>query len=311
MGLRKLIDNVYIIPGFANIGVINVPEEGQNNIYLIDSGPDREYAIKICQMLDKKFPGGYKIKAVINTHGHADHTGGNHYFQSECGAEIWIPQKEAYLVHNLNSHVNVIWGGDAIPEVSRVYGGKESYTPTKLIKPEQCIRLYNNTWVEIADLRGHCIQQIGIIYKGSEGHQVFFTGDAFLGIDELLKVKVSYHTYPVTALKTLVWLQQQKADFFVPSHGMVPADDDEYFETTQLNIIYMKSNADYLLEKIKEEDLTTEELVAKSIMHFKIRVKVLNYALIHSTIKSLLSELYEQDLIGIEYREGYFYWTSK
>ena len=73
----------------------------------------------------------------------------------------------------------------------------------------------------------------------------------------------------------------------------------------------MKSNADYLLEKIKEEDLTTEELVAKSIMHFKIRVKVLNYALIHSTIKSLLSELYEQDLIGIEYREGYFYWTSK
>ena len=51
MAHRKLFENVYFIPGFTNVGVINAPSGKKNHIYLIDTGTDRHYAEEILKEL--------------------------------------------------------------------------------------------------------------------------------------------------------------------------------------------------------------------------------------------------------------------
>lgn len=90
MAHRKLFENVYFIPGFTNVGVINAPSGKKNHIYLIDTGTDRHYAEEILKELFVIFPDGFSIRAVINTHGHSDHVGGNAFLQATHSAEVWI-----------------------------------------------------------------------------------------------------------------------------------------------------------------------------------------------------------------------------
>ena len=52
----KLINNVYYIPGFTNVGVINAPVGNVNHLYIIDSGRDPEDGELLWAEFEKEFP---------------------------------------------------------------------------------------------------------------------------------------------------------------------------------------------------------------------------------------------------------------
>ena len=87
--MEKIAENIYIIPGPTNVGVIT---DFQNQIYLIDSGTSNGDAERIKEELDKTFS-NYTLKAIINTHSHADHAGGNAFFKEKTGCKIFIQKK--------------------------------------------------------------------------------------------------------------------------------------------------------------------------------------------------------------------------
>lgn len=310
MSHRKLLENVYFIPGFTNIGLIKSTFNGENCIYLIDSGPDRNAAQEIEEELKKMFPEGYKISAVINTHGHSDHVGGNNFFQTNYDCQILIPEKEEAISKNLCSNINYIWGGKAIPELTIWYSLKEGFKATKFIKAGDEIKLSDGAKISFTKLYGHSIEQLGVLYTSKEGKTVFFTGDAYLGLDELCKSKISFQEQTYTALKTMKELLTMKCDFFVQSHGIVPATDDEVQETVSANIRALEKTIAYIKYLLNKKNHTTETIVSKIINKFSIGVKAVNYALIYSTTKSLLSELHEENEINIKLKEGFFYWSK-
>ncbi len=86
MNAKKITGNVFYIPGATNVGVIAVNgKRGSKakDIYLVDSGGDSEDAERIFSELNELFPaesGGFNLVAIINTHSHADHCGGNNFF---------------------------------------------------------------------------------------------------------------------------------------------------------------------------------------------------------------------------------------
>lgn len=323
MKVRKITENVYFFPGFTNVGAINArtskkengnlsskSPETENHIYLIDSGTDRKDAENIISSLESIFPEGFKIEAVINTHGHSDHVGGNGWLQKNLNAEIWIPERETPIASNFCSNVNYIWGGDALPELKMWFSLKETFSPSRFIKPGEKIILPDKSELTFIELYGHSLAQIGIQHKSADGKKVLFTGDAYLGLDELFKSKISFQEEPLKALSTMKSLLDINADFFIQSHGMLPATRDEVKETISANIRSLEKTIAYINYILDKKPLTTEIITAKIINKFRIYVKTVNFTLVYSTIKSLLSELYAENRIGVKIKEGFLYWTK-
>ena len=76
----ELSSGVYVIPATTNVGVIINENNSSNNssieVYLIDSGCteiDGEYVLDVLKAFFEQQGQSFTIKALITTHGHADH----------------------------------------------------------------------------------------------------------------------------------------------------------------------------------------------------------------------------------------------
>ena len=90
--LKQLSGNTYYIPGPVNIGVVI----NADVCLVIDTGLDKKSGKQILRCLQQA---GLQVKAIINTHSHADHCGGNHPLR-QAGAIICTSQLEKALIEN-------------------------------------------------------------------------------------------------------------------------------------------------------------------------------------------------------------------
>ncbi len=79
---------------------------------LIDTGASdtpREYIEPALRSLDLTLD---DIDVILNTHGHQDHMGGNHALLSKIEAQVYMHQDDAFLVEDLEAHMDYIWHAD-------------------------------------------------------------------------------------------------------------------------------------------------------------------------------------------------------
>ena len=89
--MTELIPGIFVISGITNVGVIT--DSKKSEIYLVDTGRTEEQAAQVLEALENHFgpltsPASdrkYTIKAIYNTHAHADHTGADAFFQIKTG----------------------------------------------------------------------------------------------------------------------------------------------------------------------------------------------------------------------------------
>ncbi|HSB77475.1 MAG TPA: MBL fold metallo-hydrolase [Candidatus Methylomirabilis sp.] len=93
MGLEPIAGAAYYLPGRVNIGVL----VGEGQAAFIDTGLDESAARKAVQAADQA---GLRVSAVINTHAHADHCGGNAFVKKRTGALIYAPPVEAAFIQH-------------------------------------------------------------------------------------------------------------------------------------------------------------------------------------------------------------------
>ena len=86
--LIQLSAHDYYIDCPAKIGLIR---SGERDVVLIDSGSDKDAGKKVYRILESK---GWSLKAIFNTHSHADHIGGNHFLQGKTGCKIYAKGME-------------------------------------------------------------------------------------------------------------------------------------------------------------------------------------------------------------------------
>lgn len=151
---------------------------------------------------------------VINTHGHYDHTRGNHYFetvyQSTADAEVYAEYNTTKKVQEKMEEVSPLIQFILSGENKTIYN-----TPIKkevLPLPESGSFDFSGRQLEIIDLPGHTPGSIGLVDDATKS---VFVGDALteggflLGLDEslsaetqkdtLLKLKELFESGRVTA----------------------------------------------------------------------------------------------------------------
>ena len=87
--LVQVNERTYYINCPAKIGVYLA---GDADVYLIDSGNDKEAGRKVRQLLEKN---GWHLQGILNTHSNADHIGGNQYLQAHTGCRVFAGGIEA------------------------------------------------------------------------------------------------------------------------------------------------------------------------------------------------------------------------
>ena len=82
MELKQIGEKTYYIQNPTNIGVFVVENK---DVYLIDTGNDKEAGKKILKIMNEQ---GFNVVGIINTHSNADHIGGNKVIQDRTNCVI-------------------------------------------------------------------------------------------------------------------------------------------------------------------------------------------------------------------------------
>lgn len=306
MAVINISDCIYYISGPTNIGIIEERlSDTKSNLYMIDSGCNTEDGKRIFTEITEYFSKkDITIKAIINTHSHADHCGANNYIQQKTNCEIWITENEQGSLINPFLQPIISWGGNPLPEINSSYYVAEKTVPNKIINTNEKLTLLNGIKISFINLPGHYFEMVGILCE-NDNKKVLFASDGIFGRKNIGKYWIPF-LYDVKEFKnSLDTISSLNADFCIPGHGE-PTSQIE--ETVELNKIAIISNEQCILEALKYKEQSQEDILKYVADKNEINLHIAQYMLIGCTIKAYLTFLYNEGKISYHIKENKMYW---
>lgn len=243
-----------------------------SDVYLIDSGNDKDAGRKVRKILDEN---GWNLKAIINTHSHADHIGGNHYLQTQTNCKIFANRAETAFTRYPILEPSFLYGG---------YPSRDLRHKFLLAAESDVLDISDNAFPKeliAIPLAGHSFDMIGI----RTPDDTVFLADCISSISTLEKYQISF-IYDVEAyLETLNRVEAMEAAIFVPAHTEPMRDIRELVQINR-NKVYEVADKIYTMCK---SPLDFEEILRKVFDEYALTMDFEQYVLVGSTVKSYLS----------------------
>lgn len=288
--LVQVAPHTYYINSPTKVGIYHVDDD---NVWLIDSGNDKDAGRKIQKILEAQ---GWKLTAIINTHSNADHIGGNTLLQTRLGCKVYSTAMENAVITSPILEPSFLYGG---------YPFKKLRNKFLMATPSVAEDIANATLpegMEIFPLGGHFWQMIGV----KTPDNVYFIADSVFGENVLEKYHISFNYDVAAFFATLDYLETLEGGTFVPAHAEAMED------ITQL-IAANRNKANEIIEVILElcqTPLNFEALLQKIFEHFQLTMDYGQYVLVGSTIRSYLSYLYDSQKIDAFVENNYMVWKT-
>ena len=288
--LEQIGKQSYYINCPAKIGIYR---RNDKDVYLIDSGNDKEAGKKVLKLAAQN---NWEIKAIINTHSNADHIGGNHYLQQQTDCPVFA------------NGIEIAFTNYPILEPSFLYGGypcKELRTKFLLAKESRAWDIAHNDFpheLEIIPLPGHFFDMAG--FRTPDDN--VYLADCLSSRETLEKYQIGF-IYDVAAyLNTLEKVKTLKARLFVPAHAEAAED---ITELAQYNIDKVNEIADKIVNLCKEP-LGFEVILQRLFTEYGLVMNFEQYVLVGSTVRSYLAWLKDTGRLNAVFEKNLLLWEK-
>lgn len=289
MELIQLGENTYYIRNATNIGVYKISD---NEIYLIDTGNDKDAGKKILKIIEAQ---GWSVKGIITTHSNADHIGGNKLIQERTNCPVYAFGVEKSFTEFPVLEPSFLFGGYPFKDLRNKFLLAKESVVTDIEK-----QLPNG--LSYFSLKGHFFDMIGIKTKDD----VYFLADALFSTETITKYHL-FFVYDVREyLATLDFLATLEGKWFVPSHCEA---SESITELIQLNRDKVHEITTKIYDLCSKEN-TFEDILKSIFDTYNLVMNANQYVLIGSTVRSYLSYLYDEGKIGFEFKDNKMYWKQ-
>lgn len=288
--LIKITDNNYYINSPTKVGIW---EEAPGEVWLIDSGSDKDAARKIWKHIDEK---GWTVKGILATHSNADHVGGCKLIMQRVGCPVYsTPMERAVIEHSLL-------------EPSLLYGGfPPQALRNKFLMAESvpCSDIANAPLpegLEILPLGGHFLDMFGV--RSREG--VFFCADAVFSETVVNKYHVNFVYDVKAALDCLAALPSIEAKFYLPAHAELTEDISALAKINHDKMLEIIA----LIKSICAEPVCFEDVLKRLFDTLGLELSFPQYVLVGSSLRSHMSYLLDCGQLQFAFIDNKMLWNS-
>ena len=255
----------------AKVGVVRLSD---SEVCFIDSGSDKDAGRKLRQFLDA---GKLTLRAIYNTHSHADHIGGNQYLQKQTGCAVYAPGIDCDFTKHPVLDPALLYGG---------FPPKELRHKFTMAQPSDAQPLTQDVLPDgmtMLELPGHCFDMVGF----RTADDVVYLADCLSSRETLAKYRIGY-IYDVAAyLDTLQRVKDMQAKVFVPAHA---APTEDIAPLAQYNIDCVNGIAEDIVA-LCAEPMGFEDLLQQLFERYDLAMTYQQHALVGSTVRSYLTWL--------------------
>ncbi len=292
---EQLSERILMAPGGVNIGIILAPA-GQ--AILIDTGLNDTAARKVLRGLREI---DRQVGAIVTTHGHADHFGGNRFVVRRTAAEVWAPAWDETVLRYPLFQPLVLFAGADPPTSLRGGFLLAEQSPVDHIYDAGPLEVLG-VKLEAVSLAGHSGNQMGIICD-----DVFFAADVVLPERVLQRYKMPYLFSVRDHLKSLSRASEMHYSMAMPGHGPVTADLNPLIK---LNTDLVLGVADLIVE-LCASPMSPGDILAEVLSKLDAHpTDPASFYLLHPTVFAYLTHLEEQGRVEHRIEVGRSLWTS-
>ncbi len=288
--LVKVSEKCYFIESPSKVGIY---KHSENEVYLIDSGSDKNSAKKTLKICNEQ---GWTIKGIINTHAHADHIGGNAYIQDKTGCDVFCssidrPFLEFPIINPLH-----IYGGYIPKEMEHKF-----FLAQKSKTKDICSNDFPSE-LKTYDISGHSLGMIAIVAPDDTA----FVGDIVSSAAIIEKYGITYLLDIKKHLESLDFVENLNAKRFVMSHVDTVEDIKPLIKLNRDKIYEI---ADRICNLCKTE-MTFEQLLKELFSHYNLIMSIRQHSLVGSTVRSYLSYLKEEGKLEVVIKDNTLLWKT-
>ena len=288
--LVQVAENTYYINSPSKIGVYRVSDD---DVWLIDSGNDKDAGRKIQKILDAQ---GWKLTAIINTHSNADHDGGNTLLQNRLNCAVYSTPMENIVVENPILEPTFLYGGYPFKKLRNKF---LMATPSKA---QDIAEAKLPEGMEYFRLPGHFWDMIGV----KTPDDVYFLADCIFGESTVNKYHISFFYDLAAQFETLDMVEKLEGKLFIPAHAE-PMEDIK--PLVKLNRDKSLEILDVLLE-ICKEPMHFELVLKKVFEHYALTMDHAQYVLVGSTVRSYLAYLCDHGKVENYVEDNMLLWKT-
>ncbi len=312
----ELSTGVYVIPATTNVGVVTSENASSNGssveVYLIDSGCteiDGEYVLDVLKAFFEQQGQSFTVKAIITTHGHADHCGAHNFLHEETGCQLWAAKHEQGAMETPIIQGTVLWGGYPPHEMRTLFFMPSPTYLDHFIKADEVIELSGGRKISFMEVNGHSYETLCVIISDKNDKKVIFPGDNIFPRNEIINHWIPLILNPVQYMDSLDKLCAiENVEWCIPSHGDFLKRNIN--EAAELNKIAIISTRTCILDSLKtKKRLTAEEIVKYVADKNDMQLSFSQYALVYSTVKSYISIMHDAREIKMEVSDNKLYFS--